>query len=87
MEARTILQVKLDRRSIGYLAHPNIEILPFSRLEEENIVAILNGGEFVELVQLRLRVELGILAAMRKHRGNIVKKMTVSNCFRISNAA
>jgi hypothetical protein len=52
----TILHVHLDRRSIGRLAHPKIEILSFSSLEEKYVVAVVEFGEFIQLVELRFRV-------------------------------
>jgi hypothetical protein len=41
--------VKLDGRSIGRLAHPCIEVFAFTGFEEEDIVAIVQFGDFVEL--------------------------------------
>ena len=41
MELLTILEVHFDGRSVRRLAHPNVEILAFPRLEEEYIVAIV----------------------------------------------
>jgi hypothetical protein len=48
-EARTVLHVHLYGRSIGRLAHPEVQILSFSSLEEKYIVAIV---QFCQLVQL-----------------------------------
>ena len=68
----TILQVKLHSRSIGNLAQPDVQILSLAGLKEKDIVAVIQLGELVELVQAGFGVEFGILPAMRKHRGNIV---------------
>ncbi len=68
----TILQVKLDSRSIRNLAQPDVQILSLAGLEEQDIVAVVQLGEFIELVQAGFGVEFGILPAVRKHRGNIV---------------
>jgi hypothetical protein len=57
--------VELDRWSIGHLAHPNIEILSLSGFEKKNIIAVVQFGELVQLIQLGLGVELGLLLAMR----------------------
>jgi hypothetical protein len=58
--------MKLDRRPIGHFTHPHIKIFSFARLEEEQIVAVVQLGELVELVELRLGVELGFFLAVRK---------------------
>lgn len=39
------------------LAHPYVEILGFTGVEEETIVAVLEFSQFVELVQFRFRIE------------------------------
>ncbi len=55
----------LDRGPVGRLAHPYVEVLPLSGFKEHDIVAVVELGKLVELVQLRFRVELDVLAAMR----------------------
>lgn len=69
----TILQVEFYSRAIRHLAKPHVEILSFARLEKENVVAVVQLGQLVELGQTRFRIELGILSAVRKHRGDIVQ--------------
>jgi len=46
----TVLHVHLDCWSVGCLAHPQIEVLALARLEEENIVAVVQLGKLVQLV-------------------------------------
>ena len=60
----TVLEVHLNSRPIRRLAHPNVEIFPLPRLEEHDIITVVELGQFVELVQLCLRVELRILATV-----------------------
>ena len=62
---RTVLEVHLDRRSIGRLAHPYIKILPFPRLKKHYVVAIVEFRELVQLVELGLCVKLCVLTTVR----------------------
>lgn len=78
LSALTVLEVELDGRSVGDLAQPHVKILSFPSLEEKNIVAVVDFGQLVELVQLSLGIELGVFSAVREHGSNIVEKMTVS---------
>lgn len=52
----TILHVQLNAWSIRGFAHPHVKILPFSRLEEEDVVAVVEVCNLVQVVKLRLRV-------------------------------
>ena len=61
----TILEVHLDRRSIGRLAYPDIEVLPFPRLKKHYVVAIVEFRELVQLVEFGLCIKLCVLAAVR----------------------
>lgn len=70
--------MELDSRAVRDLAEPHVKILSLSRLKEEDVVAVVEFGQLVELVELRLGIELGILSAVRKHRGDIVQEMAVS---------
>jgi hypothetical protein len=55
----------LDRRAVRRFAHPCIQILAFSGLEEEDVVAVVEFSELVQLVELRLGVELRLFSAVR----------------------
>jgi len=46
-------------------AHPEVEIFAFASFEEEDVVAVVEFCEFVELVELRLCVQLCVFAAVR----------------------
>ena len=74
----TVLHVHFDSRSVGRLGHPDIQILGLARLEKENIVAVVEFGQLVELIELSLGVELCVLAAVRHHRSEVVEKVSVS---------
>jgi hypothetical protein len=45
-----VLQVHLDGGSVGWFAHPAVQILAFARLEEENVVAVV---EFCRVLGLQ----------------------------------
>lgn len=64
--------MELDCRSIGDFAEPDVEILALASLEKEDVVAVVQFGELVQLVEARLGVELGVLSAVREHGGDIV---------------
>lgn len=62
----------LNSRSIWRLAHPCVQIFALARLEEKNIVAVVEFSELVQLVELGLGVELCFLATVREEGSNIV---------------
>ena len=68
----------LDGRPIRGFTHPYVEIFALSRLEKEHIVAIVEFGELVELVEFGFGVEFCIFPAMWKQRVEIIEKMSVS---------
>lgn len=74
----TVLKVHLDRRTIGRFAHPDIKIFAFSGFEKQHIIAIIQFGEFVQLIELCFGVELCIFAAVREEGVNIVEKVPVA---------
>ena len=55
----------LDRRSVGRLAHPYVEVLAFPRLEKDYVVAIIEFRELIQLVEFGLGIKLCVLAAVR----------------------
>lgn len=54
IKIRTVLEVHLNSRPVGHLAQPYVQVLTLARLEEEDIVAIVQLGELIELVELGL---------------------------------
>jgi hypothetical protein len=68
----------LDGRSIRRLAHPCIQVLAFAGLEEEHIIAVVEFGQFVELVEFCLGVQLCFLAAVGEERIEVIEEMSVS---------
>lgn len=68
----TILEMEFDGRSVRNLAKPYVQILSFAGFEEEDVVAVVQLGEFVQFVEAGLGVEFGILSTVRKHGSNIV---------------
>jgi hypothetical protein len=69
--------VELAGRATRYFAHPHVQILTLTRLEEQHIVAIIQLGEGIELVELALRIKLGVFTAVREHRGEVVEQVAV----------
>ena len=61
----TILHVHFHCRPIRRLARPQIQILAFPSLKEEDVVAIIKFSELVQLVKFRFRIEFDILSTMR----------------------
>lgn len=74
----TVLHMQLDARSIRGFAHPHVKILPFPRLEEEDVVAVVQIRNLVQVVKLRLRVQLSIFTAVGKHSDYVFEKVAMS---------
>lgn len=73
-----VLAVHFHGRSVRRFGEPDVEILAFSRLEEHDIVAVVQIGELVQLVQLGFSVEFSIFAAMRKECVQVAEEMAMS---------
>nr|POE65232.1 hypothetical protein CFP56_34899 [Quercus suber] len=73
-----VLAVQLDGGAVGRLGEPDVEVLALAGLEEHDVVAVVEVGELVELRELGLGVELGILAAVRQQRVEIGEEVAVS---------
>lgn len=69
------MEVHLHGRSIGSFTHPYVEVFALARFKEENIVTVVEFGEFVELVKFGFSVEFRILAAMREKRVKVVEEV------------
>lgn len=74
----TILNVHLDCRAVGHLARPEVQVLALSRLKKEDVVAVVQLRQLVELVQLRFRVELGIFPRVGHHGCEVVEQVSMS---------
>ena len=68
----------LHRRSIRRFAHPYVKIFPFPGFEEEDVVAVVEFGQFIELVELCLSIELGIFPAVGKEGVEVIEQMSMS---------
>ena len=60
----TVLKMHFDGRSIGRFAHPYVEVFSLARFEKEDVVAVVEFGKFIELIEFGFCVEFGIFAAM-----------------------
>ena len=61
--------------------------MTFARFEEEDVVAIVQVGEFVELRQLRFGVELGVFATVWEEGVQVGEEMAMSDMFLISSGS
>jgi hypothetical protein len=61
-----VLAVQFDRRTIGRFGEPEVQVLCFAGLEEEDVVAVVEVCELVEVGEVGFGVEFGIFAAMWK---------------------
>lgn len=68
----------LHGRAIGSFAHPYVEIFALARFKEENIVTVVEFGEFVELVEFGFCIELRIFAAVRKKGVKVVEEVAMA---------
>ena len=68
----------LHCRTVWRLAHPQVEVFPLSRLEEENVVTVIEVGKFIQLVELCFRIQFGVFAAMGQKRVEVVHEVSVS---------
>lgn len=66
--SRTVLEMHLDGGAIRGLTHPDVEIFSFTSFEKEDVIAIVEFGQLVQLVEFGLCVQLCILATMREER-------------------
>jgi hypothetical protein len=70
--------VHLDGGTVGRLGQPDVKILAFAGFEEEDVVAVVEVGELVELRELGLGVEFGVFARVGKERVQVVEEVAVS---------
>ena len=75
---RTILEVELHSWAVGRFAHPYIEVFTLPRFEEQDVVAVVEFGEFIELVEFGLGIELCIFTAVRQERVKVVQEVSMS---------
>jgi hypothetical protein len=73
-----VLTVHLDGRAVRGLGQPDVEILAFAGLEEHDIVAVVEVGEFVKLGELGLCVEFGVFARVGEEGMQVVEEVAVS---------
>ncbi len=76
-----VLNVKLDRRTVGRLAHPCIEVFALASFKEEDIVAIVQFGDFVESEELAFGIELRLFATVGKEGTEVIQEMSMSWIF------
>lgn len=74
----TVLEMHLHGRAIGRFADPYVEVFALSGFEEEDVIAVVELGKFVQLVELGLGVQLRIFAAVGKEKVEIVEEMSMS---------
>ena len=73
-----VLRVHFDRRAVWGFGQPNVEVFAFARLEEEDVVAVVEVGELVELVELGFCVEFGVFFAVGEEGVEVGEEVSVS---------
>ena len=73
-----VLTVHFDRGAVGGLGEPDVEVFAFARLEEHDVVAVVEVGELVELGELGFGVEFGIFAAVGEEGVQVGEEVPVS---------
>lgn len=58
--------MKFDCGTVGNFAQPHIQIFALPRFKEENVVAVVELSQLIELAQSGFGVEFGILSAVRE---------------------
>lgn len=53
-----------NSRAVGRFAHPYVEVLSLARFEEENIVAIVEFGKLIKLVEFGFCVQFVLATAV-----------------------
>lgn len=76
----TVLDVELDTRAVGGACQPDVQVLALPGLKEHDAVAIVELGNLVQKVQMRLCIELGIFARVRHHRNQVRQQLLVAVC-------
>lgn len=67
-----------NRRAIGSLAHPYVQVLAFAGFKKKHIVAIVQFCKLIELIQLRLGIKFCVFAAVGKESVDIIEEMTMA---------
>ncbi len=61
---RTVLKMAFHSGTVGGFAHPYVEVFALAGFEEEDVVAVVEVGKLVQLVEFRFGVELCVFAAV-----------------------
>lgn len=73
-----ILAVQLDRGAVGGFGEPEVEVFAFARLEEEDVVAVVQVGELVELGEFGFCIEFGVFAAVGEEGVEVGEEVAVA---------
>ena len=73
-----VLAMHLHRGAVGRFGQPDVQVFALARFEEHDVVAVVEVGEFIELGELGLGVEFGILAAVWEERVEVGEEVAVS---------
>ena len=73
-----ILDVELYTRPVGSFAEPEIQVLALASFEEEDVVAVVEFGDFVEVVEFGFGVEFGVFAAVGEHGDEVVEEVALA---------
>ena len=79
-----VLTVQFDGWPVGRFGQPDVQVLAFARLEEHDVVAVVEVGELVELVEARFGVEFSVFAAVGEEGVQVGEEVAVSGYVGIS---
>jgi hypothetical protein len=73
-----VLAVQFYGRAVGRFGEPQVQVLAFAGFEEEDVVAVVEVGEFVQLGQLGFCIEFGVFAAVGEEGVEVREEVAVS---------
>lgn len=73
-----VLGVEFYCRAVWGVAEPEVEVFAFAGFEEEDVVAVVEVGEFVELGELGFCVEFGVFAGVGEEGVQVGEEVAVS---------
>jgi hypothetical protein len=77
-QSLTILDMELYGWTIWRFTQPGIEVFSFPGLEKQDVVAVVQLGELIELIQLALCVKFRLLSSVRKESCEVIEEVSVS---------
>ena len=73
-----VLGVEFYGGAVGRVAEPEVEVFAFAGFEEEDVVAVVEVGELVELGEVGFCVEFGVFAGVWEEGVKVGEEVAVS---------